>query len=601
MFGGETPLITTHTNVLKIDSVATNFFNTYNDPIVGPDMWIDFLIQPRQWDGENLPSETNDVLTTIYVCTNNETGGRGHLAAWIAYSATFNGANISNRWVEFPQNSFGPQAWLRVTVAVNFRALDFEGSPTALDYFQIMINNSEELTNYWGQSLPDKWDTGGSWFLCARPQGHEFHSISMSGSGMIDDLVVTNGIPSKKPQFTIRTLTDAIRLPTDYGVVFNPADGDITVKQGSNRAVSWAESEGHDVTNAGWGIGLGAGYVSSNFPAGATNYTFTNAVTNYTLQVLTKLEKRYLVITNPTPSGVHGTPNPSVGKYTNDYGARLTCTMGGSPYNPSGIWTQEVCVGYSLTVSTPEGDTNSYHGSITEATFNITGATTDDVTYLTWNWQTQYWLNVEVEGLGYVDTADQWCRDGMGMSLNAYSNGNSSFSTWVGNTNGIDPTNSQISSVKMDQARTLRAVFTGPDSNTLHGTSCKWIQQFYPNTLLDYDAVDEQDGDGDGMLTWQEYLAGTDPTDASSVFIVLSQDWGASSNCVTFYGADHTNFGVTLPFGMLRCTNLTTWGTSITNIPRSGAVNGTNKWWDPLPPTNVPVFYRPVASNNWTP
>lgn len=45
-----------------------------------------------------------------------------------------------------------------------------------------------------------------------------------------------------------------------------------------------------------------------------------------------------------------------------------------------------------------------------------------------------------------------------------------------------------------------------------------WLYQANPDWSTNFDAAAIADADGDGQLTWQEYLAGTDPRNPASVF-----------------------------------------------------------------------------------
>ncbi|MEI6892812.1 MAG: thrombospondin type 3 repeat-containing protein [Pontiella sp.] len=64
---------------------------------------------------------------------------------------------------------------------------------------------------------------------------------------------------------------------------------------------------------------------------------------------------------------------------------------------------------------------------------------------------------------------------------------------------------------------------------TTSGTSKFWLDEYGLVTGGDYEAADYEDTDGDGLLNWEEYYAGTDPTDASSVL---------AFNSMTVDGAD---------------------------------------------------------------
>ena len=68
--------------------------------------------------------------------------------------------------------------------------------------------------------------------------------------------------------------------------------------------------------------------------------------------------------------------------------------------------------------------------------------------------------------------------------------------------------------LSLDQNRAVSAVF---DANlTTSGVPEWWLAQFGWTT--DFAAAALADADGDGQPAWQEFLAGTDPTDAASVF-----------------------------------------------------------------------------------
>ncbi len=52
-----------------------------------------------------------------------------------------------------------------------------------------------------------------------------------------------------------------------------------------------------------------------------------------------------------------------------------------------------------------------------------------------------------------------------------------------------------------------------------YGIPCEWMEQYYGNTMSDWPSA-AADTDGDGMNTLQEFLAGTNPTNAASVLRV---------------------------------------------------------------------------------
>jgi hypothetical protein len=101
------------------------------------------------------------------------------------------------------------------------------------------------------------------------------------------------------------------------------------------------------------------------------------------------------------------------------------------------------------------------------------------------------------------------------------------------------------------------------------------------------------DDDLDGALTWEEYVAGTDPTNDMSFFQILEQGHGSPSNYVAYYCT--TNSGETEPVDIYRSIDLLDedgWVLVGENVPRSA--DGTNIWWDMNAPSNTPAFYKPT-------
>jgi len=112
------------------------------------------------------------------------------------------------------------------------------------------------------------------------------------------------------------------------------------------------------------------------------------------------------------------------------------------------------------------------------------------------------------------------------------------------------------------------------NSATVNGTPYAWLDSH--GITNDYELADLDDPDGDGALTWEEYLAGTDPTNGASVFQIMTARIGIDGDFeLVWYGT--TNSGVTTEFVVYRCTNLISgaWEPVSTN---TRSATGTNTW-----------------------
>jgi hypothetical protein len=110
-----------------------------------------------------------------------------------------------------------------------------------------------------------------------------------------------------------------------------------------------------------------------------------------------------------------------------------------------------------------------------------------------------------------------------------------------------------------------------------------WLQQY---GLLTDGSADLADGDGDGLNNWQEWVAGTDPTDGTSVLKLSKPSFTGSNVTLTWNSVTNrsysvqraTDLGGAIPFSVLR-----------TNIP---GLAGTTSYTDTNAPAGGPAYYR---------
>lgn len=129
---------------------------------------------------------------------------------------------------------------------------------------------------------------------------------------------------------------------------------------------------------------------------------------------------------------------------------------------------------------------------------------------------------------------------------------------------------------------------------TARGTPHSWFERF--GIVLasgdEWDDADYYDSDGDGMLNWEEYVAGTDPTDAKSLLKIIKQKTvPGSPPYIEWIGG--TN-GVMTPY-VIECTptlRLPDWQP----VGQSPRVEGTNTWQGDAVLEQPFGFYRIVAS-----
>lgn len=96
--------------------------------------------------------------------------------------------------------------------------------------------------------------------------------------------------------------------------------------------------------------------------------------------------------------------------------------------------------------------------------------------------------------------------------------------------------------------------------------------------------TDLADADGDGMANWQEYFAGTQPTNPASALLILEETVNNGLTTIKWLGTTNA----LAPYSIALSTNLSAWSTISNNIVR---IEGTNTLV--APPTALsPAFYR---------
>jgi uncharacterized repeat protein (TIGR02543 family) len=191
------------------------------------------------------------------------------------------------------------------------------------------------------------------------------------------------------------------------------------------------------------------------------------------------------------------TPAPTTKTVTkgSTYGTLATTTRTG--YTFAGWWTGTGGTGTQITSAT---------------TVTITSAQT-----LYANWTVQSYL-VTFDGQGGTPSpASKTVTYGSTYgTLATATRMGYTFARWWTGTGGTGTQITSATTVTITSAQTLYANWTL--MTTTHGTPYLWLDQYGLVTGGNYEAADVSDTDGDGQTAWQEYVAGTVPTNRASVF-----------------------------------------------------------------------------------
>ena len=285
--------------------------------------------------------------------------------------------------------------------------------------------------------------------------------------------------------------------------------GDCWVARGSNLLIT-ATSSNH------WHFGSWSG--DTNGCAIASNKITVAMDRSRAVAASFEIDRHKLIVTTP-----YGQANPPAGTNWFDYGSSNNVTVTNSPVITGG--TQYVCKGWTRTGSVPASGTTTNTGLF---------ALTNDCSVV-WLWTTNYWLHVDMTGHGSVSTSDVWIAKGTNILVTAVPGSYCSFGGWQGQTNGCTIVSNKITAA-MTMARSIGVVFIAEMAT--NAVPKWWLAQ---HNLTNFNTDAMGDVDLDGQKTWQEYIAGCDPTNKESFFRITKCDrdmigWdGASGRVYSVY------------------------------------------------------------------
>ena len=258
---GSLPIPTAdHKQVLAFTDSVTNMV----DSGANTEVWLDCLIQPTRYDSGGYPDlgNSNDVKVAMFVNTN------GQLVAYGGHIAT-NDALVY-AWTPLGEpEGIGTSQWVRITVKLEFDHF--------YPYFQISLNNQPALTFDRGMIAPDSGSYGGSWFIMADDAATKMESITLSGTGSIDDLQVLTNSPIDTVNHTITSSVAVAGTATISPI------GNVTIAESNSIPFIIGEVGGYIVTNVYVDYSWFTGWI------GATNaYTMTNVVSDGSITVYTE-------------------------------------------------------------------------------------------------------------------------------------------------------------------------------------------------------------------------------------------------------------------------------------------------------------------------
>lgn len=284
-----------HTKIVTLNTEGQELTNSFNE-VTTSGVWLDIMIQPTLWTDETPPAFDSEARFMAYFNTNgNLVIGHTEATSW-GIPVTLN----TNRYTEITSGSINTGDWVRLTVTFNFDARTFgtkffrvytNGVPVNSAYG--IVDPAQEFSSYGG--------TPGPWHLVANHAATlpSYSNLVVSGTGFLDDLVITNGMPAFSPAvikwLISRTLNPAMGGSMSPSTNFYVLDGE------SATNVFYASNF--------WDLAYADDSGTSNNPVSGVDYVINNVTSAHTIAVFFTPQ----TVTNSTPKwwlAAYGT-NPS--------------------------------------------------------------------------------------------------------------------------------------------------------------------------------------------------------------------------------------------------------------------------------------------------
>ncbi len=181
---------TTSGNVVTFkDGGITNIINNTTLP-TPPQVWVDVMLQPIRMEQPTMTAAISNSQMSLFVDTNGFIN---------VYHSVLTNADYTDwtpayqQWTVLNDGVFPPigtDKWVRLTVSMDYS----QYGTYNLSLFQVTVNG-HTFTNDLAYTDIGRTSSGrpGSWFVCANNAANFISQVAFSGSGMFDDLVITNG------------------------------------------------------------------------------------------------------------------------------------------------------------------------------------------------------------------------------------------------------------------------------------------------------------------------------------------------------------------------------------------------------------------------